>query len=451
MLSSFLDAFPLSLRSPALLMGLLAGSLLAVPTHAQKEPGQQGPFALTNAQIVKMPGDTIDTGTVVIRDDSIAAVGADVSVPSDVQTIDCEGLRVYPGLIDSGTKLGLEEVGSLSESIDHNEIGDLTSSMEALTAVNPNSVSIPVTRVHGITTVLTEPTEGLLPGVAALINLHGYTPQQMHQGDVELTKLDYPSTGRKGPSDDRSPKTIEKETKKALDELNKVWEKAEQYASIDSAVAVQPEERRQPKYLPSMKALIPVIQGERPLLIEANTASDISSALDWAEERDVLDQVVLGGALEGWRVADEIAAADIPVLVGPVMQPPSRDSDRYDKAYRNPALLHEAGVDVALRTTSAENVRNLPFHAGFAASHGLGKTEALRAVTTTPAEIFGVDDQIGTIEVGKRANLFVTTGDPFQPTTDVEHLFIDGYKLPLESRHSKLYEEFLNRNPGLEK
>ena len=150
-------------------------------------------------------------------------------------------------------------------------------------------------------------------------------------------------------------------------------------------------------------------------------------------------------------MADQIAAADVPVLVGPVMQPPSRDSDRYDKAYRNPALLDEAGVEVALRTTSAENVRNLPFHAGFAASHGLGKTEALRAVTTTPAEIFDVSDQIGTIEEGKRANLFVTNGDPFQPATDVEHLFIDGYKLPLESRHSKLYEEFLNRNPGLEK
>ena len=440
-----------SLRPPVLLMGLLAGALLVRPAHAQKEPGQQGPFALTNAQIVQAPGDTIDTGTVVIRDESIAAVGPDVSAPDDARAIDCDGLTIYPGLIDSGTQLGLQEVGSLSESIDHNEIGDLTSSMEALRAVNPNSVSIPVTRVHGITTVLTEPTEGLLPGVAALINLHGYTPQQMHQGGVELTKLDYPSTGRKGPSDDRSPKTIEKETKKALDELNKVWDKAEQYARIDSAVAAQPEDRRQPKYLPSMKALVPVIRGERPLLVEANTASDISSALDWAEERGVLDQVVLSGALEGWRVADQIAAADVPVLVGPVMQPPSRDSDRYDKAYRNPALLDEAGVEVALRTTSAENVRNLPFHAGFAASHGLGKTEALRAVTTTPAEIFDVSDQIGTIEEGKRANLFVTNGDPFQPATDVEHLFIDGYKLPLESRHSKLYEEFLNRNPGLEK
>jgi len=433
------------------LLALFVSVFGTTPAQAQKEPGVQGPFALTNAQVLVAPGDTIASGTVVVRDDSIAAVGADVSVPSNAQTIDCSGLTVYPGLIDSGTRLGLQEVGSLPETTDYNELGELTANMQALSAVNPNAVAIPVTRVHGITTVLTEPSNGLLPGEAALIGLHGYTPDQMHLGGVELTVLDFPSTGRQGPSDDRSPETIEKETEKALQSLNDVWDRAELYAEIDSAVAARPEERRQPEYVPAMDALVPVIRGEQKLLVSANTASDISAALDWAETRGVLDQVVLSGATEGWRVADEIAAADVPVLAGPVMQPPSRESDRYDKVYRNPGLLHEAGVEVALRTNSAENVRNLPFHAGFAAAYGLGKTEALRAVTTTPARIFGVHNQVGTIEAGKRANLFVADGDPFQPQTDVEHLFIDGYKLPLSNRHSKLYEEFLNRTPGLEK
>jgi len=451
MIASFLSARVLRLGATTALFALLVFLVGVAPVQAQKEPGFQGPFALTNAQIVVAPEDTIASGTVVIRDDSIAAVGADVTAPSDAQTIDCSGLTVYPGLIDSGTRLGLEEVGSLSETQDYNELGELTANMEALSAVNPNAVAIPVTRVHGITTVLTEPSNGLLPGEAALIGLHGYTPDQMHLGGVELTVLDFPSTGRQGPSDDRSPETIEKETEKALNALNDVWDQAELYAEIDSAVAARPAERRQPEYVPAMDALVPVIRGDQHLLVSANTASDISAALDWAEERGVLDQVVLSGATEGWRVADEIAAADVPVLAGPVMQPPSRESDRYDKVYRNPGLLQEAGVEVALRTNSAENVRNLPFHAGFAAGHGLGKTEALRAVTTTPARIFGVDDQVGTIETGKRANLFVADGDPFQPQTDVEHLFIDGYKLPLSNRHSKLYEEFLNRTPGLEK
>jgi imidazolonepropionase-like amidohydrolase len=432
-------------------LALLLATLLALPAHAQKQPGYQGPFALTNAQIIVAPGDTIESGTVVIRDDSIAAVGPNVEAPDEAQVIDSENRTVYPGFIDSGTHLGLAEIGSLPETRDFNEIGELTAHMNALTAVNPNSVHVPTTRVHGITSVITEPENGILPGTATLIGLHGYTPEQMHLGDVTLTKLDFPSVGRQGPSDDRSPETIQKEADKALNKLNELWTQAERYARIDSAVAVQPETRRQPEFVPAMEGLIPVIRGEQPLMISANAAPDLSKALDWAEERGVLDQVILSGAMEGWRVADEIAAADVPVLVGSVMQPPSRESDRYDKAYRTPALLHEEGVTVALRSGKTENVRNLVFHAGFAAARGLGKTEALRAITTTPAQIFGVEDQVGTIETGKRANLFVANGDPFQPDTDVRHLFIDGYKLPLENRATKLYDEFLNRNPGLEK
>jgi len=426
--------------------------LLLMPgtAQAQKDPGYQGPFALTNAQILVTPTDTIESGTIVVRDDTIAAVGADVPVPDEAQVFDCSGQTVYPGFIDSGTRLGLEEVGSLSETRDYNEVGEVTAHMNALTAVNPNSVHIPVTRVHGVTTVLTEPANGMLPGTAALINLHGYTPEQMHVAGVTLTKLDFPSVGRQGPSDDRSPKKIKEDAQRAIDKLNEVWDKAEQYAQIDSSVALEPDDRRQPRFIPSVEGLMPVVRGERPLLIEANAAADISKALDWAETRGVLDQVILSGAMEGWRVADEIAAANVPVLIGSIMQPPSRDSDRYDRAYETPHLLREAGVPVALRTGNTENVRNLVFHAGFAAAYGLGKSDALAAVTTAPAEIFGIADQVGTLEAGKTANLFVATGDPFQPDTDVTHLFIEGYKLPLENRQTKLYDEFLNRTPGLE-
>ncbi|MFO8099635.1 MAG: amidohydrolase family protein [Salinibacter sp.] len=446
---SFLRPRPVGLW----LLAMAFAGLLAVPyaTHAQKAPGAQGPYALTNARIITAPSDTIESGTVVIRDDSIAAVGPNVSVPENAERVDVSGHTVYPGFIDSGTHLGLQEVGSLPETQDFAEVGDLSAHMNALTAVNPNSVHIPTTRVHGITSVIAEPEDGMLPGTATLIGLHGYTPEQMQVGDVTLTKLDFPSVGRQGPSDDRSRETIEDEAQEALDKLNEVWDTAERYASIDSAISVEPETRRQPEVVPAMESLLPVVRGEQPLLISANAAADISAALDWAEERGVLDQVILSGALEGWRVADEIAEANVPVLVGSVMQPPSRDSDRYDKAYANPGLLHDAGVDVALRTGNTENVRNLVFHAGFAAAHGLGKTEALRAVTTAPATLFGVDDLVGTIETGKRANLFVANGDPFQPETDVQHLFIDGYKLPLENRQTELYDEFLNRSPGLEK
>ena len=425
--------------------------LTATLAFAQKTPARDGTFALTNARIVTVTNGTIDNGTLVIRDGRIEAVGANVSVPGDAEVIDCSDLTVYPGMIDSGTQLGLVEVGSLSETRDYREIGDLTPHMKALTAVNPNSVSIPVTRVNGVTTVLTEPAGGLLPGTAALINLHGYTPDQMLLSGVEAIVLDYPSTGRRGWWDDRSEAEIEEQAEKALDKLNEVWDSAELYARIDSAHAAAPEENRRPEFTPSMRALVPAVRGEMPILVDANAAADITSALEWAEERGLTNQIILSGAAEGWRVADEIAEAGVPVLAGPVLSTPSRDSDRFDKAYANPGLMREAGVKVAIRTGESENVRNLPYHAGFAAAYGMGKEEALRAVTIVPAEIFGVDDEVGSLEAGKRANLFVATGDPFETKTDIVHLFIDGYNVPVESRHTNLYDEFLQRTPGVEK
>lgn len=429
---------------------LLAFTFVLPPANGAADDGtRQGTFALTNARIETVTNGTIENGTVVIEDDRIVAVGEDVDIPDGAEVIDCEGQTIYPGMIDSGTRLGLVEIGSLSETQDYSEIGELTPHMNALTAVNPNSVAIPVTRVNGVTSVITEPAGGLLPGTAALIDLIGYTPRQMLVGDTQLMVLDYPSTARRGWWDDRSEEEIEREAQEAIDKLDEVWDRAELYARIDSAYALGGQERR-PEYTPEMMALVPVVRGEMPLMIKVDASGDIRSALEWVEERDLTDNVVFSGVEEGWRVADALAEAGIPCLVGPVLSTPSRASDRYDKAYANAGLMSQEGVEVALRTGEAENVRNLPYHAGFAAAYGLSPEAALRAVTIVPARIFGVDDQVGSIEEGKLANLFVASGDPFETKTDISHLFIKGYKIPIESRHTRLYDEFLQRNPGLD-
>jgi imidazolonepropionase-like amidohydrolase len=201
------------------------------------------------------------------------------------------------------------------------------------------------------------------------------------------------------------------------------------------------------EYNPEMAALLPLYRGEATAMIEANKESDILSAMKWIKEKKI--KAILTGVAEGWRVADSIALSGISVITGPVLSMPSRDSDHYDQAYKNAGIMQKAGVKVALRTNDAENVRNLPFNAGFAASYGMGREEALKAVTIIPAEIFGVADKVGSIEVGKRANLFVSTGDPFEPATAIKHLFIEGWNVPLESRQTLLYDEFLNRTPGV--
>lgn len=423
---------------------IMLGCLLALDLQAQSPKGKFGTFALTNASIETVTKGIIQNGTVVISNGKITAVGVNVAVPQGAEIIDCKGLWIYPGMIDGGTQLGLSEVGSDPRTQDFSEVGDIVPQMKALTAVNPNSVLIPVTRVSGVTTVIASPEGDMMPGSAALINLYGYTPDQMY-GGFEGVVLNFPNTGRRGFFDRRSDEDIKKAAEKAMQKLSDVWEKAVQYHKIDSATRSS-----NVAYYPEMQALLPVVRGEKALMIEANAAKDIQAALKWVSDRKV-KKVILTGVAEGWRVADEIAKAGIPVIAGPVQAIPSRDYDRYDKAYANPGLMKKAGIKVALRTSQAENVRNLPYHAAFAAAYGMGREEALKAVTIVAAEIFGVSDKLGSIEVGKNATLLVSDGDPFETKTTVRHVFIDGWQIPMVSRQTQLYEEFLQREPGVKK
>jgi imidazolonepropionase-like amidohydrolase len=418
--------------------------VISYNVKSQSPKGKTGTFALTNATIETVTKGVIQNGTVVISNGLITAVGANVQVPAGAEVIDCKGQWIFPGMIDGGTSLGLVEVASDPRTSDFSDVGDVVPQMKALSAVNPNSALIPVTRVDGVTTVVTMPSGGLFPGTAALINLHGYTPDQMYAG-VETLVLEFPATGRRGGFDRRTDDDIKKANDKAVARLNEVWDKAMQFYKLDSA-----SKSKGLSYYPEMEAILPVIKGERALMIEVNKDKDIQAALKWVKDRKV-KKVILSGVGEGWRVADEIAKANIPVITGPVLALPSRDYDRYDKAYANAGLMKKAGVKVAIRTRDSENVRRLPYHAGFAAAYGMGREEALKAITIIPAEILGVADKFGSIEVGKVANIVVTDGDILETKTNIKHVFIAGWQIPLVSRHTQLYDEFLKREPGVKK
>ena len=431
-----------------LFLPVLLGCLGSVPAVAQSA---DGPVALTGCTIHTITNGTIENGTIVLRDGLIAAVGSRAAVPDDARTIDCAGDHVYPGFIDGGTQIGLVEIGSLEETNDDVELGEVRPHMRALTAVNPSTVHIPTTRVSGVTHALTMPSNRLFPGTAALIRLHGYTPAQLDAG-FEAVVLNFPVSGRRGSSDRRSAERIRRADREAIEELDEVWEQAKLYARIDSAYRAAPDPERIPLYNPAMRALLPVVRGEMPLLVEVNNAADIKTALAWVRERQI--RAVFTGVREGWRVAEELATAGVPVIVGPVIALPTRAYDRYDKPYANPGLLARAGVKVALRTGASNTSpggRNLPYQAGFAAAYGMERDAALRAVTIHPAQIFGVDDRLGSLEPGKSATLFLADGDPFEPSTTVRRVFIDGYDIPMTDRQRELYEEFLERDPGLER
>lgn len=420
--------------------------LLSLSLSAQNvSKSRAGNFALTNATIETVTNGQIQ-GTLLIRGGKIADLGADINIPDDMEVIDCEGMTIYPGMIDGGTTVGLAEVGSVPLTQDANEIGDITPHVKALTAVNPNSVIIPVTRTNGVTAVITAPSGGMFPGTASLIHLHGYTPAQMDAG-FEAIRMNFPSARRRGWRDSRSDEDRKKDMEKALKKLNDVWEQAALYARIESAY--QKGEAEAPDYNPEMAALAAAVRGDIKLMIEVNQAKDIEAAISWVQEKEL--DVIFTGVAEGWRVADKIAEANIPVVTGPMLSTPNRSSDRYDRPYANAGMMSQAGVKVAIRTNESENARNLPFNAGFAAAYGMGKEEALKAVTINAAEIFGLSEQLGSLEKGKIASLFVSTGDPFEPASQIKYLFINGYMVPLDSRHIRLYNEFLEREPGLRK
>lgn len=401
---------------------------------------RNGKFLLQNATIVTVTKGTIENGSVLIDNGKITGVGKNIAA-GDAEVIDCTGQFIYPGLFDGGSRLGLVEVNSVPETQDFAEIGQVTPNMQALVAVNPNSVAIPVTRVSGVTTTLTTPSGGLFPGTAALINLNGYTPDQMYAGFKGVV-LNFPSSARRSTWDRRSDEDIKKEAEAAQKNLNEIWGKAETFYKLKQAKA-------ELQYYPEMEQLAKVISGELPLLVEVNAATDILAAIEWIKSKNV--KAILTGVAEGWRVADKIAEAKLSVVTGPMLSIPTRQSDRFDAAYTNPSKMAKAGVKVVIRTNDAENVRNLPFNAGFAAAYGMGKEEALKAVTINAAEVFGVADRMGSIEEGKDATLLVATGDPFETKTQIRHVFIDGYRVPMSNRHIKLYQEFLERSPGLEK
>jgi imidazolonepropionase-like amidohydrolase len=409
----------------------------------QVKKAEKGIFLLKNAMLHTITAGNY-VGDILLKDGIIADIGRNLTSVPNAKVVDCTGKHIYPGLIDGGSRLGLSEVSAVSVTNDFNELGDFIPHMKALTAVNPNAVAIPVTRVNGVTSVFAKPSGGTFPGTGALIDLFGYSPEQMTSG-AERVVMNFPSTGRRGRFDRRSDEDVKKDAEKALKNANDVWESALQYHKMDSIAKA--ENQKWMTNNPQMEALMPIVHGQVPLFIEVNSKGDIESALEWIAEKKL--KAVLTGVAEGWRVADKIAKAKIPVITGPMLAVPGRDNDRYDASYTNPGKMSKAGIKVAIRTDGSENTRNLPFNAGFAAAYGMGVEEALKAVTINAAEIFGVADKYGSLEKNKIANLFVSTGDPFETKTQIEMLFIKGWSIPIESRHTLLYDEFLERTPGL--
>lgn len=420
------------------------------PTAQQGVTPARGTYVIRNAHIITVSGADIDSGSIVIRDGKIEAVGATVSVPAGAQSIDGRGLSVYPGMMDAGTSMGLVEVGQgAGGTVDLSEIGDLNPNAKAIIAINPHSAHIAITRVDGVTSAVSSPTGGLISGQAAIINLVGTTPQEMAVVPYAALVINYPRTGRRGGEfgAEQQPDVNLAETltanERQVEQIRKLLRDAENYGRAQDAYAKDKSLPR-PDQNVVLEALVPYLRGERPVILRADREAEIRGAIKFAEELK-LKPIILGGD-DAWKIAAFLKEKDVPVIITGIQGLPVREDDPYDTLYENAAKLKAAGVRFCISTgNSAADVRTLPFHAGTAAAFGLARDEALKAVTLYPAQIMGVGDRLGSIEQGKIANLVVTDGDLLEVRTHIRYLFIDGRPVPLVSRHTQLNDAFKDR------
>jgi imidazolonepropionase-like amidohydrolase len=408
-------------------------------------------YAITNARIVTVSGPTLERGTVVVRNGLIAAVGANINAPPDARIIDGAGLTVYPGLIDAYTNLALPEApaapspggggggGGFFAAQQRPSPGGPNSTQPAglqpevmvEDVIRPGGTEIESSRSIGITTALTSPRSGIWMGQSALINLSGDTshemivrsPVAMHVGFTPL-RGGYPGS-----------------LMGVFSTLRQMMLDAQRYRDALAAYERSPRGMRRPDMDRSLAALVPVVDGRMPVVMLANSEREIARALDLAAEFKL--RLIIAGGREAERVADRLAKQNVPVLLSlnlprrttpalPEAEPePLRVLRDRVEAQQTAGKLARAGVRFAFQSGSLTNMSELMTNAHHTIENGLNPTDALKAFTIWPATIFGVENQLGSIETGKIANLTVTRGDLFDRNSRVAHVFIDGRPVDL--------------------
>jgi imidazolonepropionase-like amidohydrolase len=419
-------------------MKLLSAFLLLAPLTAET-------LLLRNGNIHPVTRAAITGGSVLVENGRIAGVGQKIVAPRGARIIDLKGLDVYPGMIDSATELGLTEILSIREMNDTTELGIFKPQLRAGVAVNPASEHIPVTRANGITSAITMPTGGIICGQSALIHLDGWTTEQMTVRRPAAMVIEFPqiqTTG--GPRSGRpgTPPIPFTEAKRRyeiqMQQLNDFFEQARRYGQAKQAGSAQPDLK--------LEAMLPVLEGSLPVVIRADRERAIREAIQFADRQKI--RMILYHADDAGKLAAELKAKNIPVALGPTQRLPDEEDDPYDAPFTLPGELFKAGVKFAFGSfgpTASNHPRNLPYQAATAVAFGLPYEEALKAVTVNAAEIWGVADEIGSIEKGKLADLIVTDGDPLETKTQVKQMFIAGKPVDLDSKHLRLYKKYLER------
>ena len=423
---------------------LFAVCLLSLSASAQPKP-----VALKGAKLLTITHGTIENGVLIMQDGKIAALGSAPStkIPKDARLIDVTGMTVYPGLIDSETNLGLVEISAEGSTKDTGEPSDeIVPQLHVYDAFHAESELLLVGRLNGITNAIVAPDNtDTLPGQDAFIQLDGRSADEMLlQRDIAMP-LNFTGDQRRNESWEKRkfPSTRMGMAAQIRQAFLDAKHYEDEWAAYEKKKANPPSDKDKaaapPKRDLKFEALIPYLEGKKTIVLAAEQASDLETAVNLAREFNL--KFVLNHISHSQPVLDYVASLSVPVIIGPIYEDP-RPDERYDAVYSLPGELSKRGVRIAFASYSAHDVRNLPYQAGYATAFGLPYDEALKAITLNPAQIWGVADKLGSLDVGKTANIVVANGDPLDLKTDVKQVFIEGREVPMTSRQTRLRDQY---------
>lgn len=406
----------------------------------------EGSTAIVGATVHTMAGSTIENGVVVFTRGRITAVGpAATPVPADADRYDASGRHLWPGIIHTNTVLGIQEIDTVAGSVDVEEVGEINADVDVSVAVNASSRHFPVARSGGITHAVVVPRGEVMAGNLAVLRTDGWTWQEMAAVRNHSLVIRWPDAiperyaALLGP-----PKSLadrKKESEELVKKLDETLDAAEAYGT--ALAAASPDERVD-FYDAQLEALQPVLAGDRPLWVWAMEKQQIEAAVKWASSRQL--RLVIAGGEDAHLVTDLLAKHRVPVVLRDIVTDPPEDDDPYDVLYSMPAKLEAAGVPFAIasgtRSGGSSNARHVTLFAGIAAAHGLDREAAYRSLTIYPARMLGLEDVLGSIEVGKSASLVLTDGDLLEPATTIEQVWIDGLRPSMDDVQKAAYRKW---------
>lgn len=436
----------------ALALAVAAGAALLAPRAVRAQvtmpvAPQSQPVVLRGATIHTVTKGVIQNGTIVMENGRITAIGGpEVAAPRGAKVTDVSGKHIYPGLIDAYSTVGITEIGAVEVSNDITELGDFNPNVRAEVAVNAESRHIGTTRSAGVLVALTTPGGGVISGLSSAMSLEGWTWEEMSLKGAAALNVNWPDPNARprrffgGPPGGPGARANQPPPKTYAEQVQAIKDYFAEARAYRDAIAAGQQVRTNTRYA----AMIPALNKEIPVVVAAEGVAQINDALTWAKEEGV--RIVIRGGRDAIHVAERLKAENVPVILTSTMAAPERNDAGYDGAYGSPAALHKAGVKFAIAGDAGGLYSyRLPWEAGVAVAFGLPEEEALKAVTINAAELMGIADKVGSLEVGKQATLIITTGTPLDMTSNVEQSYIQGREIDMNDIQKHFFKKYLEK------